>query len=221
MFDRLFKIWGGKNLLGQAFDEFNAILDEAKRLFDAATDVLLAKEGARLTKEELCRRDTRINDLERSIRSKIIEYLAFEPDGDAPAALVLFSVVKDAERLGDFCKDIMDLVDHMKMGGDHEKYRKPLLEMESQLEKMFDNAQRAFLESDEKLARSVVETKALIKKECKEVLSEVMKDNELNSEGAASLALVIYYFKRVSAHLFNIGSTVLVPAAQIGHYKLK
>ena len=221
MFERLFKIWSGKNLLGQAFDEFNEILEEAEKLFDAATDVFLGKDGALLTEEDLIRRDNRINNLERSIRSRIIEYLAFEPEGDVPAALVLFSVVKDAERLGDFCKDIMELVGHIKMDQEHNPYRESFLKMESLLEDMFDRAQRAFLESDEKLARSVVETKGQIKQECSSLLDRVMKDNSLDSENAASYALVIYYFKRVSAHLFNIGSAVLVSATNIGHYKLK
>lgn len=221
MFKRLFSIWSGKSLLGEAFDDFNIILEEAKGLFDKVTDILLGKVEAGTFGEELSQRDGKINELERSIRSKIIEYLTFEPEGDRPAALVLFSVVKDAERLGDFCKDIMDLLGHFQAGKDQGDYRDSFLQMESQLEDMFGKAQRAFLESDSELAKVAVETRAQVKAECKKLLAKVMTDKSLSPENAAAYALMIYYFKRVGAHLFNIASSVLVPVAQLGHYKLK
>ncbi len=220
MFRRLFGIWGGKSLLGEAFDDFNSILEEAKGLFDKVTDILLGKIEAGAFADELRARDSKINDIERAVRAKIIEYLAFEPEGDTPAALVLFSVVKDAERLGDFCKDIMDLVGHFCAKTKHGVYREPMLKMESQLEDMFAKAQRAFLESDDRLAREVVETRSQVKRECKDLLARIMADKDLDSEAAASCALLVYYFKRVGAHLFNIASSVLVPLTDIGHYKV-
>lgn len=221
MFRRLFGIWKGKNLLGQAFDDFNSILEEAKWMFDKVTDILLGKAPASDFDDGIRARDSKVNDLERTVRRKIIEYLTFEPEGDTPAALLLFSVVKDAERLGDFCKDIMDIAGHFPTNQEHGAYREPLLKMEAQLEEMFSKAQRAFLESDEKLAKEVVATRAAVKGECRELLGRVMADNGLNAESAASYALVIYYFKRVAAHLFNIASSVLVSITDIGHYKLK
>lgn len=221
MFRRLFEIWSGKSLLGEAFDDFNLILEEAKRLFDEVTDVLLGKIEASATIENLRTRDNKINDLERSIRAKILEYLTFQPEGDRPAALVLFSVVKDAERLGDFCKDIMDIAIHFSTDRDHGRYRQPLLRMEAELEEMFSKAQRAFLESNRQLANEVVEGRTAVKEQCKNLLAEVMADRELNAESAASYALLIYYFKRVAAHLFNIASSVLVPVMNLGHYKIK
>ena len=147
MFRKLLSAWRGKSLLSEALDEFNSILDAAEILFDQATDVLLGKIDAG-SAADLCSQDNRINDLERSIRSKIVEYLTFEPEGDRPAALVLFSVVKDAERLGDFCKDIMDLTPSFPKDKSLGAYKEPFLQMETQLEDMFALARRAFLESD-------------------------------------------------------------------------
>jgi phosphate transport system protein len=220
MFRRLFGIWGGRSLLGEAFDDFNDILEEAKGLFDKVTDILLGKVNAGTFAQELLTRDNKINGLERAVRTKIIEYLTFEPEGDRPAALVLFSVVKDAERLGDFCKDMMELAGHFRTNTEHGQYREPFLKMETQLEDMFAKAQRAFLESDARLAREVVATKSTVKHECSDLLARIMADRELDSEAAASFALLVYYFKRVGAHLFNIASSVLVPLADIGHYKV-
>jgi len=219
MFRRLFSAWKGKNLLSEAFDEFNTMLEVAKELFNRVTDVLLGKPGAKVADNDLHAQDSRINDLERSIRAKILEYLAFEPEGDTPAALVLFSVVKDAERLGDFCKDIMDIAAHFLANKSLGGYKEPFLQMEAQLEDMFSKAQRAFLESDEKLAKEAVRTRVEVKTECKRLLAKVMAEEALDSERAASYALAIYYFKRVAAHLFNIASAVLVPITDIGHYK--
>jgi len=221
MFKRLFRAWSGKNLISEAFTEFNTMLEVAKDLFDKVTDLMLGKPGAKADDVSLCAQDGRINDLERSIRAKIIEYLSFEPEGDMPAALVLFSVVKDAERLGDFCKDIIEAATHFPVDKQLGQYREPFGQMETLLEDMFDKAQRAFMESDEKLAKQVVEARQVVKKECRDLLARIMADETLRPENAASYALVIYYFKRVAAHLFNIASSVLVSTMDIGHYKLK
>lgn len=220
MFRRLLRAWSGKNLLSKAFDDFNEILETARGLFDEVTDILLGKKGAG-DAADFSSRDRRINDLERSVRAKIIEYLTFEPRGDTPAALVLFSVVKDAERLGDFCKDIMEIAARFPEEKGLGAYEEPFLKMEAQLEEMFATAQRAFTESNQKLAKKVVRTRTAVKNECKKLLKKVMSDKSLDPESAASYALVIYYFKRVAAHLFNIASSVLVPLTDIGHYKLK
>ena len=219
MFRRLFKALARKDLLSQAFDDFNTILEIARKLFDEVTDVLLGKIDAGAV-ADFCARDDKINDLERVVRAKIIQYLAFEPEGDTPAALVLFSVVKDAERLGDFCKDIMDIAGSFAASKSLGSYKEPFLKMEAQLEDMFLKAQQAFLESDEAKAKEVVETRKVVKEEIKELLARVMADKELDSETAASYALAVYFFKRVAAHLFNIASTVLVPVSDIGHYKI-
>jgi phosphate uptake regulator len=196
------------------------MLETAEQLFDQVTDVLLGKPGAENIDRDLCSRDSRINELERSVREKIVEYLAFEPEGDRPAALLLFSVVKDAERLGDFCKDIMEIAGHLpadKLPGD---YREQFVQMEAQLEDMFSKARNSFLESDEAMAKEVVGMRATVRTECRELLAKVMADGGLNSETAASCALAIYFFKRVAAHLFNIASSVFVPVTDIGHYRM-
>lgn len=221
MFKRLFSAWTGKDLLSQAFDDFNSMLEVAEQLFDRVTDVLLGKPGTKGEDKNLYSQDTRINELEHSVREKIVEYLAFEPEGDRPAALLLFSVVKDAERLGDFCKDIMDLVSHFPRDKSLGEYKDAFLRMEARLEEMFSKARNSFLNSDKAMAQEVVAAREVVKRDCNELISRVMSDDTLKSEVAASYGLAVYFFKRVAAHLFNIASSVLVPVTDIGHYSLK
>jgi phosphate uptake regulator len=219
MFKRLFGAWTGKDLLSQAFDDFNAMLEIAEKLFDEVTDVLLCKPGAGAEDKHLCDKDNRINEFEHNIREKIVEYMVLEPEGDTPAALLLFSVVKDAERLGDFCKDIMEVAGHFPADKSLGDYKDQFLKMEAQLEEMFSQARNSFLESDEELAKEVVRTRGIVKDKCRELLEKVMSDDMLSPEITASYALAVYFFKRVAAHLFNIASSVLVPVVDIGHYK--
>jgi len=220
MFNRLFRVWTGKDLLSQAFDNFKTMLEITEKLFDGVTDVLLGKPGAKSEKEKLCLEDNRINKLEHAVREKIIEHLIFEPEGDRLAALLLFSVVKDAERLGDFCKDIMDIASHFPEEKSLGEYKDHFLKLEAQLEEMFSKAKNSFLKSDETMAREVVAIREVIKKETRDILSKLMTEENLNAETVASYALAIYFFKRVAAHLFNIASSVLVPIMDIGHYKM-
>ena len=75
MFKRLFRAWTGKNLLSQAFDDFNSMLETAEKLFDEVTDVLFGKPGAEANGSSLCAQDDTINKLEHSVREKILEYM--------------------------------------------------------------------------------------------------------------------------------------------------
>lgn len=49
---------------------------------------------------------------ERAIRKQIVERMSLDKGATVPASLVLMSVVKDAERVGDYCKNLLE-VDQM------------------------------------------------------------------------------------------------------------
>jgi phosphate transport system protein len=55
-------------------------------------------------KDSIYTRDQSVNELERSIRRKILRHLTIHPGDDVAACLALMSVAKDAERIGDYCK---------------------------------------------------------------------------------------------------------------------
>ncbi|NIP81225.1 MAG: hypothetical protein GWM90_19215, partial [Gemmatimonadetes bacterium] len=58
------------------------------------------------------KRDVQLNKMERRIRKQVITHLALgEGQRDAPYCLLLMSLVKDVERIGDYCKNLSEVYD--------------------------------------------------------------------------------------------------------------
>lgn len=215
MFGRLLSSWRKKDLLSQAFDEFHQMLADTEWMFDMVTDVLLCKRPAADVKDQLEKKDEIVNNRERLVRRKIIEYLTLNPEGDVPAALVLFTVVKDAERLGDYCKNILEIAQFLPGCLEHGVYETPLTEMESEIELMFARTKKAFINSDEQVAREAVEIKRRISVKADMLLKQLLEDKNIPVRQAVIYTLLERYFKRVASHLDNIASAVLNPVSDI------
>ena len=110
MFKQLFAAFKSGDVLDQAFSEFSEMLDHSQWMFIRANEVIGRKVPAEEVKESLMHRDKSVNDLLRSIRRKIVSHLTINPGGDVAACLALMSVAKDAERLGDYCKNVFDFL---------------------------------------------------------------------------------------------------------------
>ena len=55
-------------------------------------------------------RDVEVNALQRTIRRQVVAHLSFETSrGDVPYSLLLISLVKDIERLGDYAKNLSEV----------------------------------------------------------------------------------------------------------------
>ena len=78
-------------------------------------DVLTGQRGAvqhrgrRDVRTPLYERDVAVNELERSIRRKVLRHLTVNPGHDVAICLALMSVAKDAERIGDYCKNVFEV----------------------------------------------------------------------------------------------------------------
>jgi len=120
---------------------------------------------------------------------------------------VLMSVVKDAERMGDFCKNIFDLGKMFDVTFDRGRYKTPLVELADQVENLFSKTRKAFERSDEEMARSVMSKGVRISNQCEMLIKQLMVDN-LPTKKAVAYTLMARYLKRISSHLTNIATSV-------------
>jgi len=110
MLTELLRAWRKRDLLRRIFDEFIQMLDISRGMFEAVCEVLEGKRKLEEVKVTIYQHDQEINKLEQTIRTQLLEHLTLRPGVDISACLVLMSVVKDAERLGDYCKNLIDVV---------------------------------------------------------------------------------------------------------------
>ena len=161
--------------------------------------------------------DKKVNLLEREIRKRVVEHLSIQPGADVPVSLVLMSVVKDAERIGDYCKNILEVISLLDKPLEKALFETYFNHIDQNILEIFEKTQKAFIESDEKMAKEILYIERGIVKNCDDIVKKLSK-SQLTTNEAVCLTLLARYFKRVAAHLANIGSSVILPVSDLDFF---
>jgi phosphate uptake regulator len=209
----LWDLLRGKTLLQEAFEEGLDMLLQVKYMYIETNKLLFeeVKEGF-----DPYSIDKQVNKREIEIREKILKHLAFGADKvDIAPALSLSSIVIDIERIGDYCKNMFELVEIYPEKLDEDPYIQKLKEMSEEISHEFDVTYLDFKEADEEKAEYVMKKHLEINKILENLLREVAKDDSLKPRKAIIIALLTRYLKRVSAHLKNVASSIVNPYPKI------
>ncbi len=220
MFQNLLQFWRGKDFLSQVLDEFKKMLDDTHQMFNSVCSRLIDNSKEDGLQDNIYSLDRRVNSLERDIRKRIIEHLAIQPSVDLPTSLLLMSVVKDAERLGDYAKNLFEVTNILNGPLDKEKYLQFFDNIGQDLEKLFSITKEAFIESDEKKAAAAWDFETKIVNRCEDIFLK-LANGDLPVNTAVSFTLIARYFKRIAAHLTNIATSIIVPLDQLDYYREK
>ena len=125
-FKELFNAFKEDTLMETILNEFSLMIEDGRWMFEVIGDSLLKGEDPEAHKEEIYSRDVRVNKTERSIRKKIVEHLTLNPRNDLGNCLIMFSAAKDAERLGDYCKNLLEVSELLKGRRYPEKWFPPI-----------------------------------------------------------------------------------------------
>jgi len=210
MFKQIFAALKSGDHIDRAFSQLVEMLDHTKWMFVRANDVLRNVVPADEVSESIYARDKSVNELERSIRRKILRHLTINPGHDVAGCLALMSVSKDAERIGDYCKNVFEVGRFYTKGFHHERYHDELEEIRVQTGELFDRTAKAFHESDEKLATKIIDEIDGICDRCDDIIESLLSEEvELNMHEAVAYSLLARHYKRVAAHLANIATAAL------------
>ncbi|MFH1450498.1 MAG: PhoU domain-containing protein, partial [archaeon] len=162
--------------------------------------------------------DERINDYAQKLRTRIMEYLAANSAPDVPSALILTSIIIDLERLGDYTKDLarLTLFKPVEMKG---KYFTAICNIKNKILKVFELTSSAFENKNKDEAIEAMDMHDQVKKLTDELLIKLEKDEALEGHYGVVYALYLRFFRRVSAHLQNIASSVVAPFPYLGFKK--
>lgn len=210
MFRQLYSALTSENTLNLAFEDLTQMLKHGAWMFDRANEVLHSKASADEVRQPLYDRDRAINELERSIRRKVLRHLTVNPGHDVAICLALMSVAKDAERIGDYCKNVFE-VGHFYSEGFHvSKYQEPLDNMALEMGGMFDKVIKATRNSDEQQARQALAKAVEVRQRSDRLIEELFRDEgQIEFHEAVAYSLLARHYKRVAAHLANIATAVL------------
>ncbi len=205
-------------LLIQMFDEMEQMLDSGAEMYRMISAILTGQETLTTqTHDRIYEIDRGINHLQRKIRKQLVQHLIVSPGTDVPISLVLMSIIKDAERVGDITKNLLEVAEAQggafKEGKYDDRFRELLIATES----LFEPTVEAFRMSDKDMGHDALRKGRELAREC-DALIDNLVEQDLVCKEAVLYALTARYLKRISLHLSNISSSVVMPLHKLDYF---
>ncbi|WP_290784393.1 PhoU domain-containing protein [Halomonas sp.] len=209
MFRQLYSALTSENSIDQAYADLTRMLEHGAWMFSRANEVLYSTVAAEEVREPLYERDRAVNELERSIRRKVLRHLTVNPGHDVAICLALMSVAKDAERIGDYCKNVFEVGAFYSEGFHVPRYQQPLDEMADRLTGLFKELIAATRDSNEEKAHGVISATREIRGSCDDLIEALLGEEEtIEFHEAVAYSLLARHYKRVASHLANVATAV-------------
>jgi phosphate transport system protein len=214
----MFSIFRDSDQLENVEQQLAAMLAQCRDAYQIATEAVFGERDPTAAGTELLDLDNEINRTERSIRRELLVHGTVRgAEVDQGLMLTYMSVAKDIERIGDKCKDIWELTTmgaNLSAGNDTEELSTHRQHVAQLIEWTLD----AFTTEDAEKVHELIST---IDKDADHYDSHVLQfvQTDLPSRHAAPRALFYRYIKRLSKHLSNILSSVVMPVDRLDFYK--
>lgn len=218
MFRELLSLFRASDAIANMGRDFTEMLGFAHELTVRAGKMFFGENAGERAPEEISKRDIAINKLERSIRKQVIAHLTLSTDNrDVSYCLLLMSIVKDVERIGDYAKNLAEV--HAEGGADipHDEHGDELRELRRIIESMFAEVSRVFTSSDSKTATALITQGRAVNRRCDALIASIARSDH-DAATTTSLVLGARYYKRIGSHLLNVLSGVVMPLHKLDYY---
>jgi phosphate transport system protein len=217
-FGSILDLFRSDNWSNELVERISQMLELAEKMYTYTTGVIIAGAEDTDPQAKIYDRDKKINKLERKIRRRVVSRLSITSGGaDIPSALIFMNVVKDAERLGDYVKNLHEIRAMMPAEPDRELYRTHLAEPASAITDILAKTRRAFAESNGELAGEIIRRARAEGRTYEQKIREITT-SDLPTQDAVCIVLVLRFFKRLVAHMSNIATTVVMPIDLLDFY---
>ncbi len=160
----------------------------------------------------------RVNQLERSIRKNVVAHLTLPGNtADVPYCLLLMSLVKDVERIGDYAKNLAELVDIRPEPVPDDEILHELQEIRRGVEDAFQSTWEIFASSDEERAMQYIRQGRDLAHRCETLILRIARAS-YDASTTAVLVLCTRYYKRIGGHAINVLSSVVMPLHKVDYY---
>lgn len=212
MLKQILQLFRGSDPLRATLKMFTGMISDSRWMYDNVLDVYTGKIEPQDLEADLYARDNGINATERTIRRRLVEYSSITQKPDFGACLVLMSVAKDAERIGDYIKNMFEIAVHIRTSAE----RNPDTDLEahqlrSQLLPLFDATSESFLASNREMAQQTLESARAIARDAEEMVWQIAERDDLPVKAAVFHAVSARHVKRIASHLGNIATAVVQP----------
>lgn len=218
MLRELLSLFRASDAIATMGRDFSEMLEVSRELTVRAGKMFFDGNNGEGERHEISKRDIAINKLERSIRKQVIAHLTLSRDNrDVPFCLLLMSIVKDVERIGDYAKNLAEV--HSEGGAaipDDERGAE-LRELRRIVEGMFAEVSNVFATSDSKAAAALITQGRSVNRRCDALIASIAR-SDYDAATTTSLVLGARYYKRIGSHLLNVLSGVVMPLHKLDYY---
>ena len=218
MLQELLKIFRPGNTLSVIADDFSKMLGLGCEMTATAGSIYFREALPPEVRTRLYEQDVEVNMLERTIRKRVVAHLSVRVNTpDLPYCLLLMSLVKDVERIGDYAKNLSEVVDIYPGELPDDDIVAELREIRGAVETGFQAASKVFMESDRETALRLIRRGQDSAERADGLLSRIA---QLNYDSGKTTALVLgaRYYKRINGHMINLLSSVVMPLHKVDYY---
>jgi phosphate uptake regulator len=208
---------GADKELEQIEHQIQQMLIDCRHTFDAAINTLLGGTDPALVGKDIRKTDRRVNKAERAVRRQLVVHTSVHgAKADVPMVLISMSIVKDAERIGDYAKNIWDLANAgADLSGASDLDR--LLGFRDRVSGLIGQVARVFGERDTPAAHTLLQEGDVAMDEYDDLVTEEMT-SDASAREAVPRALLFRYLKRITAHLMNVLTSLVMPVDRLDYY---
>jgi len=193
------------------------MLHDDRHTFDLAINALVGGTDAKAVGKEVRKSDKRVNRAEREVRRRLLVHAAIQGERvDLTRVLIAMSVIKDAERVGDHAKNIWDLA---RAGIDFSSAddAKWLRGLRDQTSRFIAECSRIYQERDAAAAHELIPVMDAAQDEFDECIEKQLASEDAARE-AVPRALLCRYLKRITGHLMNVITSLVMPLERLDYY---
>jgi len=198
------------------------MLLDSRHTFDLAINALIGGTDPATVGSQIRKTDIGVNRALRQVRKELVVHASVRgAKADLPMLLTSMSIVKDAERIGDYAKNIWDLAAAGINLSDAPDLAQ-LMTIRDRTSAMISEAARVFRENDVDAAHRMIQDGDGIQDEYDSGVYELLTDagSVATSEGVAR-ALLYRYLKRITAHVMNVLTSLVMPVHRLDFYDEK
>lgn len=216
MWKELVSVFSGQEPLQEVADRFVAMLTTTHGMAETVRAHVHDHALSEAEWTALLAQDEQVNAHEWAIRRALVSHIAIQKT-ELPYCLKLMSLVKDAERLGEYVKNVAEVTRDPASAvsaGPVQAATEALVVGAMQL---FAQASGVIVAEDRERAEALIGAGKQTLQDSDDLVRFVAH-SELNAAQASSASLVAFFYRRIVAHLINLVSSVVLPVHELDRY---
>jgi phosphate uptake regulator len=218
MLRELISIFRSSDPLREMGEQFAEMLRIARELTLKAGSIFFEGITAPEERTWIYDHDVQVNELQRQIRKRVIAHLSLSGNTlNLPYCLLLMSLVKDVERIGDYAKNLSEIGEFFTGPLPDDDIVAELREIRQGVETAFAGVAEVFDQSDHQAAMGLIHQGKAMARRCDVLVAKTATSN-YDASTTAAVVLATRHYKRIGGHVLNILSSVVMPLHKIDYY---